>query len=426
MNSLESARTAVAVTVNTTTVPTASGQVFCNLANVSNLIATGTSLKWYNVSTGGTALGSTAALTTGTYYVSQTLNSCESSRTSVSVTINTTIAPTALAQTFSNSATVANLVATGVALQWYTSATGGSVLATTTSLSSGTYYVSQTLNSCESPRTSVSVTVNTAPGAPIALSQTFCSGATVSNLVATGTALQWYNVATGGTALASTTTLTTGNYYVSQIVNSLESARTAVAVTVYSLPIAKSISSPTPSGTFKTPICTSETKILNVAAGYLASNIQWEKAVVAINTNSLPTSSSYIPIVGANGPTYTVTNAIAGKNYFRAKFSNGDCNAVVYRTYVVYYKECNIVNKLTSALSYPNPFFENFNLSLTTTSDEKVGISVYDMIGRLMEQHEINLIDLSKLNIGVQYPSGIYNIIISQGDEIKTLRVIKR
>ncbi|MGV3697822.1 Ig-like domain-containing protein, partial [Flavobacterium sp.] len=219
-------------TATSTPAPTASAQSFCNSATVANLVATGTALQWYTAASGGTALTPTTALTTRTYYVSQTVDSVESPRTSVTVTVNTTAAPTASAQTFSNPTTVANLVATGTALQWYTSATGGAALAPTTALSTGNYYVSQTLNSCESTRTLVSVTINTAPGAPTASAQSFCNSATVSNLVATGTALKWYNVSTGGTALAPTTALSTGNYYVSQTVNSIESSRTTVAVTV--------------------------------------------------------------------------------------------------------------------------------------------------------------------------------------------------
>ncbi|MFB9090636.1 Ig-like domain-containing protein, partial [Flavobacterium paronense] len=111
VNSCQSLRTAVAVTINTTAAPTASAQAFCTSATVANLIAAGTSLQWYSAATGGTALASTTALVTGNYYVSQTVNSCQSLRTAVAVTINTTASPTALAQTFNNSATVANLVA---------------------------------------------------------------------------------------------------------------------------------------------------------------------------------------------------------------------------------------------------------------------------------------------------------------------------
>ena len=69
-------------------------------------------------------------------------------------------APSAVAQTLCGSKTVADLVATGTALKWYNVATNGSALASTTAIASGTYYVTQTLNSCESDRTSVAVTVN--------------------------------------------------------------------------------------------------------------------------------------------------------------------------------------------------------------------------------------------------------------------------
>ncbi|MFB9098314.1 LamG-like jellyroll fold domain-containing protein, partial [Flavobacterium jumunjinense] len=234
INGCESLRTAVTVTINTIpTAPTASAQTFCNAATVANLVATGSGLQWYAASTGGTALASTTALATGTYYVSQTLNSCESAtRTSVSVTLNVTPAPTASAQTFCNFGTVADLVATGSGLKWYAASTGGTALVSTTNLATGTYYVSQTLNSCESAtRTSVSVILNVTP-APTASAQTFCNVGTVADLVATGTGTKnWYVASTGGTALVSTTNLATGTYYVSQTLNSCESAtRTSVSV----------------------------------------------------------------------------------------------------------------------------------------------------------------------------------------------------
>jgi hypothetical protein len=63
--------------------------------------------------------------------------------------------------------------------------------------------------------------------------QTFCEGATVANLVATGTALKWYAEATGGTELVATEVLTTGTYYASQTLNACESqTRLAVQVVI--------------------------------------------------------------------------------------------------------------------------------------------------------------------------------------------------
>ena len=55
--------------------------------------------------------------------------------------------------------TVANLVATGSNLKWYTAATGGSALTSATALSYANYFVSQTINGNESPRVGTQVFV---------------------------------------------------------------------------------------------------------------------------------------------------------------------------------------------------------------------------------------------------------------------------
>jgi len=169
----------ITVTVITTAAPTASAQTFCNAATIENLVATGTNLKWYTTATGGTSLSTTTALTTSTYYVSQTLNSCESVRTAVTINVNITLAPTASAQTFCNDTMVSDLVATGTTLKWYDVLTNGIALTGSTAIHSGTYYVSQTLNSCEGARRSVAVTVNVNPtsGGTIVGTQSLCSPA---------------------------------------------------------------------------------------------------------------------------------------------------------------------------------------------------------------------------------------------------------
>jgi lysophospholipase L1-like esterase len=77
------------------------------------------------------------------------------------LTVTAAAAPTASTQTLciSNSPTIASLTASGTALKWYATANGVNALATTTALATGTYYVSQTVNRCESTRTAVSVSV---------------------------------------------------------------------------------------------------------------------------------------------------------------------------------------------------------------------------------------------------------------------------
>jgi hypothetical protein len=79
-----------------------------------------------------------------------------------------------------------------------------------------------------------------------------------------------------------------------------------------------------------------------------------------------------------------------------------------------------------TAIAYPNPFAENFMINVTSSSQEMVGLKVYDMIGRLIEQREVKVSDLENSTIGDSYPSGVYNILVTQGEEVKTVRVVKR
>ena len=52
-------------------------------------------------------------------------------------------------------------------------------------------------------------------------------------------------------------------------------------------------------------------------------------------------------------------------------------------------------------------------------------VKVYDMIGKLINKMEVSPSKVAGLQIGDQYASGVYNVIVSQGTEVKTLRVIK-
>jgi len=53
-------------------------------------------------------------------------------------------------------------------------------------------------------------------------------------------------------------------------------------------------------------------------------------------------------------------------------------------------------------------------------------VKVYDMIGKLVEARQIGVAEFGSLEVGERYPSGVYNIIVTQGENVKTLRVIKR
>ena len=184
----------VTAIVNNPAAPTGTAsQSFCAINNptLANISVTGTGVKWYTAATAGTLLPNTTSLVNGTtYYASQTVGTCESAtRLAVTVTVNNPAAPTGTAsQSFCaiNNPTLASIAVTGTTIQWYTAATGGTLLPNTTPLASGTtYYASQTVGVCESAtRLAVNVTVAN-PAAPTgSATQTFCSDAnpTVANL----------------------------------------------------------------------------------------------------------------------------------------------------------------------------------------------------------------------------------------------------
>jgi predicted outer membrane repeat protein len=154
--------------------------------------------------------------------------------------------PTAASmQSFCSQNVIVNdLTATGQNIKWYSQASGGSPLASNTSLVSGnTYYASQTVNGCESDRASVAVSINSTE-APTAVSpQNFIIGQPGAKIVVNGSNLKWYTQETGGTALAAAPSLNmatenSATYWVSQTnANNCESTRTRVVVNVTKIPL---------------------------------------------------------------------------------------------------------------------------------------------------------------------------------------------
>ena len=78
------------------------------------------------------------------------------------------------------------------------------------------------------------------------------------------------------------------------------------------------------------------------------------------------------------------------------------------------------------AQAFPNPFTSEFKLNVTTSTEGAVELRVYDMLGKLIEARSINTIDYISEDLGSAYPAGVYNVIVTQGENMKTLRVIKK
>jgi hypothetical protein len=471
-----------AVTVTSTAAPTVPAPVqdFCNAATVANLNATGTALKWYAAATGGTALVATTPLVDDTvYYVSQTLDGCESPRVAVTANINVTPAPTVPApiQDLCNAGTIANLTAVGTDLKWYAAATGGTALVATTPLVDDTiYYVSQTVGACESSRTAVTANINVTPAPTGLATQTFCGAGTVADLVVTGDSVVWHDAATGGNVVTTDTALVSGTiYYASQSIAGCESltrlAVEAVITTVivddladvnacsqYTLPVltngayftgANGTGTPLLSGALITqtttiyiynwvganPVCTAESSfvvtITNVSAPTgnatqtisvgAASEATIEDIVVSYENNGTITwyATQEDAANGENALPNT-TQLVNGENYFATQ-TIGECTSTeIFVVVIDVVLGRDTFNK--DAFNYhPNPVKDVLNLSYST---EITSITVFNLLGQQVISQQPNAADV-KLDMS-SLAEGAYIVNVASGNIVKTIKVIKK
>lgn len=137
------------------------------------------------------------------------------------------------------------LTATGTALKWYNSANdtiGKNTAPTPSTVKTDTlsYFVSQTVDGCESKRTEIAVTVKPKPVKPLTDSTlNYTKGQIASPLTAVGANLTWYTSLADKTGTASGPTPSTGTagmivYYVSQKINGCESDKAKVEVNIRS------------------------------------------------------------------------------------------------------------------------------------------------------------------------------------------------
>ena len=226
---LSAARTAVGATINAIPVnPTGvnSSRIDAGTVTISaTTTSSGAVIEWYSASSGGASLYTgnsyTPSITGSTTYYAQakvTATGCISAgRTAVVATMLTRPAnPTGVGSTRCGSGTVtisATTTSPDAVIDWYSTATDESAFYTGNtytilSISTSTTYYAEARSTStglvSASRTSVVVTVNSV-AAPSVTHNGFCGASGRATLLASrdGATINWYNVATDGTALLS-------------------------------------------------------------------------------------------------------------------------------------------------------------------------------------------------------------------------------
>ncbi len=278
----------------------------------------------YSGGTNGTYTITGIPTATGTFNYTVTTSGGVATATGL-ITVNALpAAPTVTTPViYCQGATATALTASGTNLLWYTALTGGSgtatVIPSTSTVGSTTYYVSQTAGTCEGPRASIVVTVNATPAAPVVTATVnYCQGGTATALTATGTGLLWYTAAAGGTGTAtaptpSTATAGTTTYYVSQTTGACEGPRAAIAVTV----------SAGPAITVQPTNITSCTTTATFSVTATGSNLSYQWQV------STDGGLTYNNIATATSSTYTVSGLTPAQanNKYRVVVSAAGCSS---------------------------------------------------------------------------------------------------
>ncbi|MDN3709242.1 T9SS type A sorting domain-containing protein [Myroides ceti] len=314
--------------------------------------------------------------------------------------------PFAGTQVLCGGGTVSDLTATGAVpgavYNWYDSAASTTPLPLTTSLTSGVYYVSQSLTGCESPKRSVAVKV-ISKEAPVVNAFSFCGNARVGDLslpTATNLSYRWYATATSITELSQNVALTTGTYYVARVEQGCISERTAVLVTVLDLPSA-------PTGVLTQNFTVNEMGEATIADLVMdQSNVVWYINVTDAKTGANPLSAE-IPL-------------ISGQTYYAVIIGNNGCPSLPTAVTVDITLGIDGFDK-TALVYYPNPVIDVLNIRYKNIIEEVV---VYNVVGQkvLIQQNKNSSIEIDMSALA----SGNYFVKLRSENYHQIIKIVKK
>ena len=480
------------VTINSVALPNInSPQTFCiqQNATLNSIIISGTNIKWYDAATGGNLLANSTFLVNGTtYFASQTINSCESLRVPVTISIQNTPAPTGAANQIlcsNTNPTLSTINISGTAINWYTTNTSTTILQNTTALINGaSYYATQTINGCESVnRLAVNLTLITTLNANN-YSQGFCDDL---NDGTENVDLSNYN-----TNLIASTTGITFSYYSSfasaenQIISDELNLNYNLSLGLHIIYIRLDSTNgchqvvelhlslfPKPIILIKDimPICSGTTIVVNAGSGFNSYN--WSTGATS-QTNSIATPGTYSITVTKNyglqvcsstkaftvvlSQIATITSittedwtdienviivnttgngiyqySIDGINYQDSNTFTGLLSGF-YTVYVRDKNECGIVSKQVFLLNYPKFFtpnndgFNDFWRIKFSQIEPNLTVSILDRYGKLLSVFKSNSAGWDGTYNGKQMPSDDYWFVVKRenGQEHRAHFALKR
>jgi hypothetical protein len=225
----------------------------CGSGTVQLSATSPVSVKWFDVPSGGSQLGSgltftTPSVSTTTTFYAVSDNGCQGNRIPAIATVNPLpAAPVTTGNSRCGTGTLTLNASSTNTIKWFSASSGGTSLATgnsftTPSISSTTTYYAASDDGCLSVRAAAVAVVHSIPVMTNIVNGSHCGSGTVNLSVSSANTVSWYDSSVAGNVLQTGLTFTTPSltvtttYYVSAASANCTSARSAVVATISSPP----------------------------------------------------------------------------------------------------------------------------------------------------------------------------------------------
>jgi len=86
----------------------------------------------------------------------------------------------------------------------------------------------------------------------------------------------------------------------------------------------------------------------------------------------------------------------------------------------------NAITKSTFKVTMsPNPFDKSFSLQLQSPIKDDVTVTIFDVLGKKLSSETMSIEVLKNAIFGTSLASGVYQVVISQGENKEVIKVIK-
>lgn len=180
----------------------------------------------------------------------------------------------------------------------------------------------------------------------------------------------------------------------------------AVRVLVNPAPVSGTITKVSGNGSGSENLKNTELSLINYKG-----SIQWQK--------SKSLTSDFIDIPNATSSIFQ-TSGVNDYSYFRTVLSSGDCSKSISEPFSIK------VNSDFDVTLFPNPFYNELNINLTSLNLDPIEFEVFDLSGRRIDNQKIKQTEINSKKIGTNYLPGFYTIFIKQGEQNKSIKLLKK